>query len=201
MHKYLIFSFLFVFLVSCQKDPCENISCQNGGTCVDGDCDCPAGFIGPDCGIELNPCNQKACDDQGTENCVVGTNGEARCECKFGYEGELCKTVWENKFVGTYIASEDCSGNILNYVLEVDPGPDPQQITFINFNNQANDTVTAKVVANLVNANVFEIYVQYMPFGRVSGAGSIDSEGRINWSFEIIQPDDTLNCSGLLSPN
>jgi len=37
--------------LSCTKeqDSCENVSCQNGGTCLDGICDCPNGFVGEFC--------------------------------------------------------------------------------------------------------------------------------------------------------
>jgi len=31
-------------------DPCESVTCQNGGTCVEGDCDCPTGYAGTNCG-------------------------------------------------------------------------------------------------------------------------------------------------------
>ena len=201
MYKYLIFSTVLLFLFSCQKDPCENLTCLNGGTCVDGDCDCPDGFIGPDCGLELDPCLQRPCESNGTESCVVGPDGSARCECKLGYEGDFCETQWEAKFVGNYISSEACNGITLGYTLQVDPGPNPRQITFINFNDQASDSTTAKVVANLINGTVFEIYEQFMPFGRVTGAGSINEDGDITWNFEIIQPTDTINCSGILQPN
>ena len=37
-----------LFLSSC-LDPCKDVSCQNGGECNDGNCDCPAGFEGSDC--------------------------------------------------------------------------------------------------------------------------------------------------------
>ena len=53
----LIFSILA--FVSCTKfttkkngtiiEPCKNVVCFNGGTCVDGTCKCPAGFSGVDC--------------------------------------------------------------------------------------------------------------------------------------------------------
>ncbi|HKK87687.1 MAG TPA: hypothetical protein VJ917_02475, partial [Saprospiraceae bacterium] len=35
-----------------EVDPCENISCLNGGTCEDGTCDCPEGFSGTNCAEE-----------------------------------------------------------------------------------------------------------------------------------------------------
>ena len=38
-----------LLLSSCAKDLCEGISCENGGTCVEGDCQCPEGFQGNFC--------------------------------------------------------------------------------------------------------------------------------------------------------
>ncbi|MBK9678062.1 MAG: calcium-binding EGF-like domain-containing protein [Saprospiraceae bacterium] len=38
---------LTLLMTSCsKKDPCEDIICQNGGTCENGDCKCPAGYEG-----------------------------------------------------------------------------------------------------------------------------------------------------------
>lgn len=34
-------------LFSC--DSCDDTMCENGGTCIDGDCDCPIGYIGETC--------------------------------------------------------------------------------------------------------------------------------------------------------
>jgi hypothetical protein len=43
-------------ILSCAKpDPCEEIVCQNGGTCVDGTCNCPEGFAGTLCETALLP--------------------------------------------------------------------------------------------------------------------------------------------------
>jgi len=42
---------------SCKKeetDPCVGVICQNDGTCVDGSCNCPAGFAGDFCEITLS---------------------------------------------------------------------------------------------------------------------------------------------------
>jgi hypothetical protein len=35
-------------------NPCENKVCYNGGTCLDGICNCPAGFEGADCNTTWN---------------------------------------------------------------------------------------------------------------------------------------------------
>ncbi len=35
-------------LQSC-KDECKDVTCENGGTCVEGTCDCPDGYAGDTC--------------------------------------------------------------------------------------------------------------------------------------------------------
>lgn len=61
--KKLIWSLGVISLVltSCEEtfEPCDNVVCMNGGTCVDGFCDCPTNFTGPDCSIELNACDNE----------------------------------------------------------------------------------------------------------------------------------------------
>lgn len=43
-------------ILSCTKsDPCEEVVCQNGGTCSDGTCNCPEGFAGTLCETALMP--------------------------------------------------------------------------------------------------------------------------------------------------
>lgn len=36
-------------LAACKKDPCEELLCQNGGTCMEGICECPAEYEGEFC--------------------------------------------------------------------------------------------------------------------------------------------------------
>lgn len=38
-----------VLYSSCEKDPCVNVNCQNGGSCNNGVCKCPTGYEGPTC--------------------------------------------------------------------------------------------------------------------------------------------------------
>lgn len=43
--------------MTCQedKDPCEGITCMNGGTCINGQCDCPDNYEGPNCSKQKTP--------------------------------------------------------------------------------------------------------------------------------------------------
>lgn len=60
----ILLPLLFVTLcfTACKKenpDPCENVQCQNGGSCDDGTCDCPTGFTGTNCetAAQTDPCD------------------------------------------------------------------------------------------------------------------------------------------------
>ena len=45
---------LLLCLSSCKKDPCKDITCQNGGTCNDtGLCECAAGYEGTMCEVAI----------------------------------------------------------------------------------------------------------------------------------------------------
>jgi hypothetical protein len=48
----IAFSTLFF---GCQKDLCDSVVCLNGGTCANGQCNCPTGYTGSDCSIEAMP--------------------------------------------------------------------------------------------------------------------------------------------------
>ncbi|MBL0315977.1 MAG: calcium-binding EGF-like domain-containing protein [Flavobacteriales bacterium] len=48
-------TFAALAIVSCKKedpDPCENVTCQNGGSCNNGSCSCATGYEGATCGTE-----------------------------------------------------------------------------------------------------------------------------------------------------
>jgi hypothetical protein len=38
-----------------EKDPCDGVTCLNGGNCVNGHCDCPEGYTGSDCSNQDTP--------------------------------------------------------------------------------------------------------------------------------------------------
>ncbi len=51
--KFVNFSCLLlltsIYFIGCKADPCKDIECQNGGTCVEGICECPEDFEGISC--------------------------------------------------------------------------------------------------------------------------------------------------------
>jgi len=49
------FACLLMIGISGCADPCKKVSCQNGGTCSDGDCSCKSGFSGNECQNEKTP--------------------------------------------------------------------------------------------------------------------------------------------------
>lgn len=54
----LLCSFAFVAVVGisgCKKDPCKEVVCENGGTCVEGDCECLEAYTGANCENQVTP--------------------------------------------------------------------------------------------------------------------------------------------------
>lgn len=49
----------------------------------------------------IRPCDNVICLNGGTCN-------DGQCYCAEGYEGIKCATRWNEKFVGTYVASDEC---------------------------------------------------------------------------------------------
>jgi len=64
-----------VLMTGCKKedpDPCENVSCQNGGTCNNGSCNCAAGYEGGTCATEVR--SKFIASYSVQENCSPGGN-------------------------------------------------------------------------------------------------------------------------------
>lgn len=46
-------------LIQGQTDPCAGVTCLNGGTCVNGSCNCTTGYTGSNCGTEVTPSSMR----------------------------------------------------------------------------------------------------------------------------------------------
>ncbi|GAB5538994.1 MAG: hypothetical protein Salg2KO_10970 [Salibacteraceae bacterium] len=80
----LLFSIaLSISLVSC--DDCRDVTCLNGGTCVEGICECPIGFSGATCELE-DKCLSEDVDCQNGGTCDDGD-----CDCPNGFSGDECQ--------------------------------------------------------------------------------------------------------------
>lgn len=56
MNRINFIYLLLLLFISCEKsDPCTGVQCQNGGVCLDGNCDCPPGYAGTWCESEQTP--------------------------------------------------------------------------------------------------------------------------------------------------
>lgn len=87
-----------LLLQSC-KDECDDIACENGGTCVEGSCECPDGFSGELCEIQ-DLCFGVVCEFDGV------------CE-----EGEcVCTEMTENYLIGTWMDE----GSVVELVFQSD---------------------------------------------------------------------------------
>jgi hypothetical protein len=78
----LLLSICFLTITGCKRDECESTNCLNGGICVDGTCECPAGYNGTNCEI-FDQCFNVTCLNGG--NCVNGS-----CNCPEGFSGSDC---------------------------------------------------------------------------------------------------------------
>lgn len=193
-----IFVLSLLLLTGCNPDPCAEVECQNGGVCVEGDCDCPEGFFGPECEFQLDPCTIRACVSSNTESCVVGADGRGFCNCVDGFEGPQCADPWNQKFPGQFTAQETCNGKQETFGIEVETGPERNQITLINFHNQAGNLTTSKIVGNLIRSSLVELYPQFMVYGRVQGVASRSANGDLSLSYQIATESDTLTCIATL---
>lgn len=67
-------AFSAVTYTACTKDECKDVVCNNGGTCVSGNCNCPTGYEGEKCDTRSNT---KFAGTYNAEETCGGTNSPA----------------------------------------------------------------------------------------------------------------------------
>ena len=99
-----------VLLPSCEKDnPCESVACENNGTCNEGVCDCPFGFIGEACS-QIDTSQIQALLDGGTTPKILFDRGVS-LEQLYGktYEGGFIFYLNTDDGTGMVAATQDQS--------------------------------------------------------------------------------------------
>ena len=187
--SFFIGTFLIsAFLINSCKDACKDVSCLNGGICIDGICDCLEGYSGTNCEIE-DPCLNVTCLNGGT--CDSGV-----CDCPDGYEGTDCGTVTRDKFLGSWDGSESCtiSGNTDYTIVITTSSKAVDKITIDNFG--AYGLGTSKVVATVDGVDI-TIASQVVQGATFAGTGSIDAAGTtISLTYTTDDGTQTETCTG-----
>ncbi|XP_078661784.1 uncharacterized protein LOC144905847 [Branchiostoma floridae x Branchiostoma belcheri] len=80
----------------CQSDakPCDPNVCQNGGNCTScfnvSFCDCPDGFDGQKCEINIDECASNPCQNSGICDDSIDSYS---CRCLNGFQGDHCEST------------------------------------------------------------------------------------------------------------
>lgn len=96
----LFIGIAFMVVSSCKKNRCESQYCLNGGTCVDGYCQCPTNYTGTHCETYTGGGGGGTCyytSYSGTQNCTtsgyVAVSSQYCCPSSspyYGFETSYC---------------------------------------------------------------------------------------------------------------
>lgn len=183
MKKYIVMAFMalmagFAFTFqSCKgdPDPCEELTCQNGGNCTEGTCECPEYFFG------------EVCEDR----CVSGAYENGACNCSNGYEGETCETQMRQKFIGSWSTYEKCANlpNEYNYTMVGDISS--EGILVFTIDNFRDDTGNPLVLCTVDKDNTQAFVIEDQPFG--SNGQRVEGTGGFNATSDTITIDYKLS--------
>jgi len=150
-------------LTSC--DECKDVTCENGGTCTEGVCECADNYYGD------------ACETQ----CVNGTYASGTCGCDAGFEGDACDTESRTNWVGDFNGDDNCG---FTYESTISNGTESDEVNISNFAG-----FDVSIVGSIANGSDLTIDTQTDASGRVfSGTGTLASTGNtvtLNYTVEF----------------
>lgn len=139
-------------------DACSEVTCNNGGVCIDGQCECVNGYAGVNC------------DD------------EARLKFIGNFTSAISREYYTNIITGTCSISASPNG-----LLEISiQGLVPSNNSIIVIGNVYRDNGYDYNNQNVYKPYIyFDIPDQSISIGSISGIGEIDSAGNITISYDI----------------
>ena len=144
----------------------------------------------------VRPCDNVICLNGG--NCLDGL-----CLCPIGYEGVKCEKKWTDKFIGSFIASDECYTGTAGFY-DVTIAPDPvfaDKMHFANLGTTCNSNLITAMVNPEKTSFIFPMQNACGDY-YISGYGNISTNG--SYINVYLKSRDSVNhtskdCSILLN--
>jgi hypothetical protein len=177
--QILFLSFSLVLISSCKKDdPCEQISCLNGGTCVNGSCDCPQGFSGPDCSNQVTPSSMRITNIKVTRFPPTDSNGGG---WDFSSGGDIYVTMSYNNS-NIYSHPSHYENANTNFTYDFAPN------TNLNITNPTNKYVVSVFDYDSLDADDFMGGIEFTPYSSLNGFPTqinLDAGGTVAFQLTV----------------
>lgn len=179
---FVFMGILLVAAIGCDNN-CNDVICQNNGTCEDGTCICPEGYGGDNC-EQLLSCEvlEPLCPTNA--NCTM-LNGLPVCQCNIGYEGDSCTQLTIENYIGNggtglfYNATDQCAtGTPFLYTTRLSPASNNTEFYIESFG--AFDAPPINVRCVLTGITTFNIPLQTNPTWGLSVRNWATEEGSID---------------------